>query len=84
MPQQSSSGMPRGLSTRIVISILVFFAWLIFTIVHLAFFASSFNIYQNIAIILVVVLAGLAILAAMWVSWGMKFAGESKEKHEET
>jgi len=63
---------------------MVFFAWLIFTIVHLAFFASSFNIYQNIAIILVVVLVGLAILASIWVSWGLKFAGESKRKHPET
>lgn len=68
--------MPEGLATRVVVSIFVLFAWLIFVIIHLAFFAVQFNVYQNIAIVLAVSLAGMAILGAMWASWGMKFASK--------
>ncbi len=63
-----------GLAKRVVGSILIVFGGLIFVIIHLAFFASQFNGYQNVAIVLAVFLGGIAILGAMWASWGMKFA----------
>ncbi len=80
MNQNENRVTPPGLALRIVVSIIVFFGLLIFAIVYVAFFASSFSLFQQIAIILVALLVGIAILGAMWVSWGMKFGKEWKEK----
>ncbi len=78
--QNEKQGMPPGLASRVAVSIIVFFGWLVFIIIHMAFFASSYSLYQNIAIVLVAVLIGIAILAVMWASWGIKFGKECSEK----
>lgn len=62
---------PPGLALRVVISIIVFFGLLIVAIVYVAFFASSFSLFQQIAVIVVALLLATAILGAMWASWGM-------------
>ncbi|NJD54157.1 MAG: hypothetical protein FIB07_14985 [Candidatus Methanoperedens sp.] len=71
---------PPELISKVVISIIVFFGLLIFAIIYVAFFASSFSLFQQIAVILVALLVATAILGAMWVSWGMKYGKEWKEK----
>lgn len=71
---------PPGLASRVVVSILVFFGLLIFAIIYVAFFASSFSVFQQIAIILVALLVAIAILGVMWSSWGIKYGKEWKEK----
>lgn len=60
---------PPGLVLRIVISIIVFFGLLIFSIIYVAFFASSFSLFQQIAVILAALLVAITILGVMWVMW---------------
>ncbi len=63
---------PPGLTLRVVVSIIVFFGLLIFAIIYVAFFASSFSLFQQVAIILVALLVATAILGVMWTTWGIK------------
>ncbi len=74
---------PPGLALRVAISIIVFFGLLIFAIIYVAFFASTFSLFQQIAIILVALLVATAILGVMWASWGIKFGKKRKEKYHE-
>jgi hypothetical protein len=60
-----------GLALRVVVSIIVFFGLLIFSIIYVAFFASSINLFQQIAVILVAILVASAILGVMWTVWGI-------------
>lgn len=69
-------GMPPGMPLRVSISIVVVFGWLIYALLHAAFFADDFTLFQNIVIILVALLVGIAILAVAWASWGLKFSRE--------
>lgn len=78
-----SEKMPPGLAPRVAVSAVVFFGWLIFLVLFLAFCAGSFTIFQNLAIILVSILVGIAILAPMWITWGMKY-GKQMEKEWKT
>ena len=75
--------MPPGLAPRVAVSILVVFGWLIFAILWLVFYAGSFSLFQNIAVIIVVLLIGIAILGAMWASWGMKYGKKMEHWKEE-
>jgi len=65
--------MPPGLASRVAVSIVVGLGWLLFLVIHLAFYAEGFNIYKNLAIILASILVVAAILAPVWVHWGMKY-----------
>jgi glucan phosphoethanolaminetransferase (alkaline phosphatase superfamily) len=71
-----------GFVSRIVVSMLVFFGLLIFFIIWLFFYADSFTIFQNVAIILVALLASFAIWGACWISWGMKYGFDECRKSE--
>lgn len=72
--------MPPEIASRVAVSIAVFLGWLIFLVTFLAFYAGNFDVYQNLAIILVSIFIGVAILAPMWAHWGMKYGGRySKE-----
>jgi membrane protein YdbS with pleckstrin-like domain len=62
---------PPGLALRVVVSIIVFFGLLIFAIIYVAFFASSFSLFQQVAIILVALLVATAILGVIWTIWGI-------------
>jgi len=53
---------------------------LIFAIIYVAFFPSSFSLFQKIAIILVAILVAITVLGVMWASWGIKYGKEWKEK----
>ena len=77
-----------GFVGRIVVSIIVPLALFIFWIIWFFFYAEGFNIYQNIAIFLVSILAVGGILGGMWAPWGMKHdkdfkKWESKKDKEE-
>ena len=67
---------PSGLALRVVVSIIVFFGLLIFSIIYVAFFASSINLFQQIAVILVAILVASAILGVMWTVWGINLGKE--------
>ena len=62
-----------GMRWRVSLSIIMGVGWLAFLILWLAFYASDFNIYQNIAVVLASILIIGGILGAAWASWGMKY-----------
>lgn len=80
MNQNENQETPPGLALRVVVSIIVFFGLLIFAIIYVAFFPSSFSLIQKIAIILVAILVAITVLGVMWASWGIKYGKEWKEK----
>lgn len=67
-----------GMGWRVTISILTFFASIIGIILWLFFYAENYNIYQNIAIVVVICLGFIAVMAANWASWGIKQSREGK------
>ncbi|UCG95186.1 MAG: hypothetical protein JSV92_04035 [archaeon] len=73
-----------GFAWRVSLSIIVFFGWLVFLIIWLFFYAGNFNIYQNIAIFVVSVMTGLAILGAAWASWGIKYGCRTGKKQRKS
>lgn len=83
MNQGEGREVPPGLASRIAVSIIVFFGLLIFAIIYVAFFAPSFTLFQQIAVILVAILAATAILGAMWASWGIKYGKDWEVKYGE-
>lgn len=70
-----------GFTSRVAVSIVIPFALLIFLIVWFYCYASDFNVYQNIAIFLVSVLAVGGAMGAIWASWGMKYGKKFEEKY---
>ena len=66
--------MPPGGAWRAAVSAVVGIGWLIFMIIYLFFWAKHYTIYENIAIFLVSVLVMAAILAPIWIMWGIKAA----------
>lgn len=83
MNQNEGQEAPPGLAPRVAVSVIVFFGGLIFAIIYVAFFASSFSLFQKIAVILVTLLVVITILGVMWASWGIKFGREWKEECRE-
>jgi len=69
----------KGFGWRISLSIISGVGWLIFLIIWLFFYATDFNVYQNIAIIIVSILAIGGIMGATWAPWGIKH-GDKFEK----
>jgi len=69
---------PEGMGWRVPVSIVTFFGCVIAVILWLFFYASSFNTYQNMAVIIVIFLAFIAVMGATWASWGMKQAFRQK------
>ena len=63
---------PKGMGWRVAISILTFFGSVIGIILLLFFYAENFSVYQNIALVIVILLGSIALMGATWASWGMK------------
>ena len=68
-----------GFTGRVSISIVLPLAMFIFWIIWFFFFAEGFNIYQNIAVLIVSVLALGGILGGIWAPWGMKHEKDFKK-----
>ncbi|HLB71030.1 MAG: hypothetical protein OIN88_11540 [Candidatus Methanoperedens sp.] len=77
MNQVEDQETPPGVASRVIVSIIVFFGLLIFSIIYVAFFASSFSLFQQIAVILVALLVGIVILGVMWTSWSINLIKKS-------
>jgi len=73
--------MPEGMSSRVTVSILAFFGAVIGIIIWLFFYAQSFNVYQNIAVVAVIIIGFIAAMAATWAAWGMRLARSQKGDH---
>jgi hypothetical protein len=78
MPRNQTPMETPGFAWRIGLSIIVVFGWAAFIILWLFFLASDLNTYQNIALFFVSVIIGIAVLAAAWASWGMKYGCKFK------
>ena len=63
---------PEGMGWRVSVSIVTFFGALVAAILWLFFYAGSYNVYQNIAVIVVIFLIFIAVMGATWASWGMR------------
>jgi hypothetical protein len=74
--QEDIEGTPPGLALRVVVSIIIFFGLLIFAILYVAFFTTSFSLFQQIAVIVVALLIATAILGAMWSIWGINLGNK--------
>lgn len=72
-----------GFRSRVTLSIITVFGWLIFLIVWLTFYAGIYNIYQNLAVIVVSVLVFLAVMGSSWASWGMKYGPAMERKYRQ-
>ncbi|HXQ49207.1 MAG TPA: hypothetical protein VN842_05485 [Thermoplasmata archaeon] len=59
------------LRTRIVATVGLLTGGLAFAVLFLAFFATKFAWYQNLAILLVDLMVVPAVLIVMWISWGV-------------
>ncbi|MCC7573959.1 MAG: hypothetical protein KO464_11380 [Candidatus Methanofastidiosum sp.] len=62
---------------RLVVSIVLASSWLIFLILWLFFFATNYNIYQNIAIFLISVIVEGTLQAITWIPLGLKKEAKS-------
>jgi formate hydrogenlyase subunit 3/multisubunit Na+/H+ antiporter MnhD subunit len=58
----------KGLGIRFAISIISIVGWIIFLILWLFFYASNYDIYQNIAIIIVSLLILGGIKGVVWIA----------------
>jgi len=72
MERTSNNKMAEGMNWRVAVSILTFFGSIIGIILWLFFYAGNFSVYQNIAVIVVILLGFMAVMGAVWASWGMK------------
>ena len=68
----NNNNTPKGIGWRVAISILTFFGSVIGIILLLFFYAQNFNVYQNIALVVVILLGFVAVMGATWASWGIK------------
>jgi len=64
----------QGFGWRVAVSILIGIGWLSFLILWLFFYAEDYDVFQNLAIVIVSVLVSIGILGAMWAPWGMRMA----------
>lgn len=61
-----------GMGWRVSMSIASFFGATIAVILWLFFFAGSFSVYQNIAVVAVISLVFVAVMGVTWASWGIR------------
>ena len=71
----------KGFGWRVSLTIIMGVGWLVFLILWLFFYASGFNVYQNIAIFIVSLLIVGGIIAAAWAPWGIRH-GRKFEKEK--
>jgi hypothetical protein len=57
----------KSIISKIAVTFTTGISWLAFIILFLAFYSGNFDVWQNIAIILVSALIALAIVALTWI-----------------
>ncbi len=82
--KNNNNKIPEGMGSRIAVSIITFFGSIIGIIVWLSFYAQYFNAYQNIAIVVVILLGFIAVMGATWVSWGIRQVASRNRKEEDS
>jgi hypothetical protein len=72
MERTENNNMPERMGWRVAATILTLFGSIVGIILWLFFYAGSFNVYQNIAIIVAIIMGFVAVMGAIWASWGLK------------
>ena len=72
MERTENNNMPERMGWRVAVTILTLFGSIVGIILWLFFYAGSFNVYQNIAIIVAIIMGFVAVMGAIWASWGLK------------
>ena len=67
---------------RISATILSFFGVIIGMVVWLFFYAEDFSVYQNIAVVAVIILGFLSAMGTTWATWGMKYGAKIGRKSD--
>lgn len=77
MPPWSGPGWARrGMRWRVSASIIILTAWLVFILLFAAFWAGPpLSLFQDIVIFFASLIVAFGLMAAVWASWGMRFAG---------
>lgn len=78
--EAASNKMPEGLGWRVTASIVGFFASIVGIIVWLFFYASNYSVYQNIAVIALILVGFVAAMGATWAAWGIKQVSRQSDK----
>ena len=73
----------KGFKWRLIVSIITPLASMIFLIVWFWEPAIPYTIWQNIAVVLVVLLIMAAILSVIWIDWGKKYGDMFGKQAEE-
>ena len=66
----------KGFKARVWLSIIIAFAIILFLIYWFWFLAEPYNVYQNIAILIVSLLIVGGVMGAAWAPWGIKHGKE--------
>jgi hypothetical protein len=61
-----------SLGTRISATVAVAVGWLVFVVLYLAFFATSFDFWQKFAIFIASGAIVLGVVVIIWIRWLMK------------
>ncbi len=59
----------QGLLWRIVFTIIVLSAFLVGSVVYVAFYAKGFNLFQQFAVFFVGFIVAVAVVAILWLTW---------------
>ena len=62
------------LGWRVSVSVVTVFALASFLVLHFAFWSDRLTAVQNIALVIVALMAFIATNGATWASWGIRFA----------
>lgn len=68
-----------GFAWRVSLTIIVFFALIVFLVLWLFFYADAYTIYQNLAVLLAAILLFVGVMGAAWAHWGMKYGRKFEE-----
>ena len=69
----------KGFKWRVGLSMIIAFLLIIFIIYWFWFLAEPYDVYQNIAILIVSLLIAGGVVGASWAPWGIKHAKEFDE-----
>ena len=59
----------KGMVWRIIVTIITLAAFLAGSLVYVAFYTSSFSLFQKIVVVLVALIISVTIVSIAWVTW---------------
>lgn len=71
----------KGFAWRVYLSVIAVFLFMIFLVFWFFFYADTYNICQNLAILMVIILFSAGLIASSWVPWGIRYGDKFDDKH---